>query len=291
MNLDWIETYQACRTTGIFFPATPVERLVVTGADRASFLHNLCTNDIIRLGPVENCEAFFTSVKGHVLAHAVVSCQPDAITVDVLGSDAEALRAHLDRYLIREDVTLTIESKAIGLVVGNQIDSLAPILPSLTIPTALVAFDDSVKARMRKESYQSGSDELWNALRIEAGLALAGIDYGEGTLPQELSRDAQAISFTKGCYLGQETVARIDALGHVNKRIVGVKCGGDRVPVIDTPLFADEKQVGQITSATWSPMLDAPLGLAMVRRGSDEPGTELISVTGKAVVTGLPVTD
>src|SRR5262249_53366715 len=90
--------------------------------------------------------------------------------------------------------------------------------------------------------------------RLEAGFPLFGQDITEDNLPQEVGRDAQAISFTKGCYLGQETVARIDALGHVNRRLVGLKFSGTEIPQIGAAIIAGDQQVGRVTSAAWSPL-------------------------------------
>src|SRR5438876_9836243 len=86
-------------------------------------------------------------------------------------------------------------------------------------------------------------------------------DSTADNLPQEVARNAQAISFTKGCYLGQETVARIDAVGHVNRLLVGLKFASDESPVGGTSLLAGGQQVGHVTSAAWSPLLGRALSL------------------------------
>ena len=101
--------------------------------------------------------------------------------------------------------------------------------------------------------------------RIEADTPLYGRDIGEDNLPQEVGRNAQAISFSKGCYLGQETVARIASLGHVNQLLAGVRFDGHTVPPAGTELTADGKAVGRVTSAALSPKLGCPLALAYLR--------------------------
>src|SRR5262249_28155604 len=108
-------------------------------------------------------------------------------------------------------------------------------------------------------------------------------------LPQEVGRDARAISFTKGCYLGQETVARIDALGHVNRRLVALKLASVELPSSGAMLRAADQPVGHITSAAWSPILDSPLALAYVRRTHTTIGTQLTTDVGHAEVVALPV--
>jgi folate-binding protein YgfZ len=134
-----------------------------------------------------------------------------------------------------------------------------------------------------------GFDAL-EAARLEAGTPWYGRDITDKNLPQEVARDPLAISFVKGCYIGQETVARIDALGHVNKLLVGVRFpGASHAPEPGTDLTAAGQSVGQITSSALSPKLGHPLALAYIRRGHHEPGTRLDSDQGPAEVIGLPV--
>jgi hypothetical protein len=128
-----------------------------------------------------------------------------------------------------------------------------------------------------------------DALRIEAGFPEYGRDVTDANLPQEVARDRLAMSFHKGCYLGQETVARIDALGHVNRYLVGVRFDGGGIPPVGTPLSAEGKTLGNVTSATFSPRLGVPLALAYVRRGHHGPGTRLDSPLGTAEVVALPL--
>ncbi len=126
--------------------------------------------------------------------------------------------------------------------------------------------------------------------RIEAGTPYYGRDLSDANLPQELAHDARAISFTKGCYIGQETVARLDALGHVNRTLCGVRLAGSEIPPVGTEFTGGAgKSVGQVTSAAFSPRLDAPLALAYVRRGENMPGSRLESSLGSAEVVALPV--
>ena len=123
-----------------------------------------------------------------------------------------------------------------------------------------------------------------DAVRIEAGFPLFGSDITDDNLPQEIGRNKQAICFTKGCYLGQETVARIDALGHVNRLLTRVKFASAEVPSPGTELFASDKAVGKVTSACWSPLNGSPLAFALIRRAQSAPGTKLTSSRGHAEV-------
>src|SRR5205814_560451 len=117
--------------------------------------------------------------------------------------------------------------------------------------------------------------EALEMVRIEAGTPFFGQDITDKNLPQELGRDALAISFTKGCYLGQETVARIDALGHVNQTLRGLRFAGLEIPQAGADLSTPDKPdkaVAHVTSAAFSPRLAAPLALGYVRRGYEAPG-------------------
>lgn len=291
----------------------------VTGADRTSFLNNLCTNDVARLRPDQGCEAFFTDVKGHILAHVMLLCRPDEVLLWTLPGQADSLTRHLDKYLIREDVTLENLSPDVRLFLvggprrwqamgrdhaadlGNHLANTSASIGSTD--ALLVACDwfgpESVLVQVPADEADGLQSELvvhgaavdpgaLEMLRVESGTPLFGVDFDARNLPQEINRDKRAISFTKGCYLGQETVARIDALGHVNKLLVSVRFAAEDVPAASTTLLAGEKEVGQVTSAVWSPRLQSPLGLAMVRRGFNGAGTALSSAAGAAEVLSLP---
>ena len=133
------------------------------------------------------------------------------------------------------------------------------------------------------------SAEAFEIVRIEAGYPLYGRDIGDKNLPQEVNRNRLAISFTKGCYLGQETVARIDALGHVNRTLQSVRFSGAAVPADGTELRVGSAVAGEVTSAVFSPRLDAPLALAYLRRGFEAIGTQLESDLGAAEVIATPL--
>lgn len=262
-----------------YFTDWPARVVHVGGADRGKFLHNLCTADVLKMQPGDVREAFFTSVKGHVLAHAVLAAGEESITVLVFARDAAPLVAHLDRYLIREDVTLATEVAhpvlAVGLAAAGD-DVAFPVVDG-TACVILGGGDYEGRGMAR------GDDEALAAVRVASGWPLAGVDFGEAALPQELSRTTQAVSFTKGCYLGQETVARLDALGRVNKQLVRVVAAE---PIAaGSELVDGDKVVGTVT--TVAHVAGGFAGLAMVRRGSNADGTKLASPMGELTVEWL----
>ena len=143
---------------------------------------------------------------------------------------------------------------------------------------------------LRQAGARPCGSEAVEIARIEAGTPLFGRDITDANLPQEIARDARAISFVKGCYIGQETVARLDALGHVNRTLAGVRFAATDVPASGTELTDDSGKVaGRVTSATFSPTLGAPLALAFVRRETNTPGSKLTSAVGPAEVVQLPL--
>jgi tRNA-modifying protein YgfZ len=315
------ETQYKALTGGVglvdFSDRTQIE---VTGADRAGFLHNLCSNAVRDLQPGQGCEAFLLNVKGHVVGHVLIFVSPNSIVLETAPDQAEKLLAHLERYLIREDVQLHDRSQQWGelLLAGAHVDvlfadrgwpmpeeRLAHTAAQLAEQSAWLrrvdlvgpggylvacsreALDDILRLLLTAGAVRCGSEACETA-RIEQGTPWYGRDITEENLPQEIDRSQQAISFTKGCYLGQETVARIDALGHVNRLLRGVKFSGEKIPSAGSELMGGGKPAGHVTSACWSPALEAPLALALVRRECHEPGTKLESAIGPAEVVALP---
>ena len=142
---------------------------------------------------------------------------------------------------------------------------------------------------LQEAGIPSSSNADWHSLRIESGWPLQGVDFDGSNLPQEVGRDVQAINFRKGCYLGQETIARIDALGHVNKRLTTIRAAGEAAPIpAGEELHADGQPVGHVTSAAKSPTLRATVGLAMVKRGFNGPGQRLTAGAASAEIIATP---
>jgi folate-binding protein YgfZ len=276
--------------------------LAVRGRDRAAFLHNMCTGDIRNLPAGGECEAFFTDVKGKIVTHAFVFALPDELLVVGAAGQAATLAVHLDRYIIREDVQLedasgaTSWSLAVGPGAAAVCGGIGGEHPVRSTPGGVLAACRSIwpggawaangaAVVFRDLHAVECGDAVWHALRIESGWPLFGVDFDNSHLPQEVGRNALAINFRKGCYLGQETIARIDALGHVNKQLATVRFGA-AVPA-GGELFSRGEVVGRISSASYSPRLDAWLALAMVKRGQNAAGDSLecANQTGEVVPT------
>ncbi|REK26091.1 MAG: aminomethyl transferase family protein [Planctomycetota bacterium] len=290
-------------------------RIELTGGDRASFLHNFCTNDINRLAAGEGCEAFVTSVKGRILGHIFVGADTDSLWIDSGPGSDEFLLAHLDKYLITEDVELHNRTGQFGslLVCGPDaakcVDNALGIdagglamchhasgvldertvtatrVPFTTQPSYLLTVESELLARLWEmvaatDAQPTGS-AVFDVLRIEAGMPVYGRDISEEQIAQEAGRNEAAISFTKGCYLGQEPIARLDALGHVNRELRGLRIESESAPEIGAKVFGEtgEKEVGSITSSAACPGEERSVALALRRRECTQPGT-LVTIGG-----------
>lgn len=293
----------------------PLDRTVIeiTGADRKKFLHNFCTADILRLEPGSVCEAMILDGRGRILGIVHVLCRTDSLGLNTVAGQAPSLIAHLEKYIIREDVTLRDESGDrrhwIFLPEPGEFNALRSGVPApgtWIAGTGSLGRAELVRAAFAGDSVLFGVDGetssplevLENSLgwilhpgsramldrqRILQRVPWFGVDCGQDNLPQEMGRDAAAISFTKGCYLGQETVARIDALGHVNRQLVVVRSlESGELPETGVELRVGEKAVGRLTSI--APDEGGWTGLAIVRRESARVGSRLAVGSGIAEV-------
>ncbi|CAN0360604.1 unnamed protein product, partial [Ectocarpus sp. 4 AP-2014] len=203
--------------------------------------------------------------------------------VALLSSDrAEALRSHLDRYLITERVELKLIPNGPWKISNRRTDDWSVPVPS---------FGEGCVASIHRETpadRQLLPVEAFEELRIRLGVPKDGVDVDDRNLPQEVDRNTEAISFEKGCYLGQEPVARIDALGRVNWQLRGLVLEGPPPPA-GAELIRDEKPVGRITSATASE--SGAIALAYVRREHAAAGTEVVCQGNAATVRELPMTE
>lgn len=295
-------------------------RVEIAGPDRVKVLHNLTTNDVKRLAVGKGQETFVTSPQGKTLAYATLLACPERILLRTEAVGLPPLMAHLGKYGILDDVTIedrgasTFELHLAGPRADDIVRGLGGELPPAEelahvetnvagvpvravreTPTGLPGVTligaaehaAEVRAALRgAPGVVELASEVFETLRIEAGTPLFGRDVTAENLPQEVGRDARAINFVKGCYLGQETVARIDALGHVNKQLVGLRFPGAEVcPPAGTVLEAGGRAVGAITSSAFSPRCRSPVALGYVRNAQARAGTEL-----RAMIDGAPLT-
>ena len=302
----------------------------LAGADRLAFLHRLVSNDVASLKSGEGMRAFLLTAKGRIIADLIVLHGEDRTLIDLDAADAAALCAELDKLLFGEDVQIVDRSDAChrlslhGPEAAELLDALSPA--SLAGGGASFSHQQATLAGADATVYRHdvcgvGGHHLWlavadvervwrtvvptdpqherakplgwlafNIARLEAGTPLFHVDFGPDSLPGETGLLGEAVSFTKGCYRGQEVVATMKDRGHPSKLLVRWKAVGDDLPVAGAPVYADAEStdpIGAITSSAPSPLLSGrPIGLAMVKWGSHEAGGELFAAAegGKAAI-------
>ena len=307
-------------------------RLELTGADHVKFVNNLCTNDVVKLPIGAGCEFFLLDVKGRTLARAIAFKSAEALRIDAEPGRGPDLVKHFEHYLITEDVRVTDRTDATTqlFVTGPRAEAVLRRAADRDLPTCLYEHAAPVVAGVvcelrrcdrsvhsgydvvaptehrqtlcraleeagRVEGLRSVGPNVLEALRVEAGLPVDGKEVTDKGLAQELDRTEQSISFVKGCYLGQETVARLDAHGHVNKLLRGLILDGSVAASFGARILDGDKEVGTLTSCVWSPRFGRLIALAILRAGSNDPGQRLSieSDSGlvSAVVGALPFSD
>lgn len=305
-------------------------KVELTGAEATAFLHNLSTNDINDLPLGGGCEAFLTTNKAKLVSHLYVfhiqlhDGRP-ALWLDVPAGQSEAVIKHLDHFLISEQVEFadrTHEFAQVHLAGPNAravleralLDDVPPLEPLQHMVRTFGASDtchvrrfdplgvpgyDIVCLKARAESIwgllvragaKPAGQEAFDIARVEAGTPVFGLDLDANTFAPEVGRTAQAICYTKGCYLGQEPIVMARDRGQVNRRLLGLRVPGGPVPQ-GSLLFREGKEIGRVTTSLISPRL-GPIGLAYIRRGSQDPGTLLeVEAEGRrrvAEVAALP---
>jgi tRNA-modifying protein YgfZ len=325
-----LKEYTAARTGTALFDQSAAAKIELAGPEAAIFLHNLCTQDVKNLAEGGGCEAFLTNAKARVVAHGAVSCLHwqghPVYWFDTEPGQAERVLQHLNHFLISEQVELADRTSALGLLrlVGPSAAAIMAKACGATVPAlepwrhvtlacdgaAIVVRYHSIlnlpgydcfceadqtshlRERLIAAGAVSAGEPAYELLRVEAGWPVVGIDMDENRFVVEVGRGAQAICYTKGCFLGQEPIVMARDRGQVNRMLLGLLCGAGPVLAAGTKLFQGDAEVGQITSSVESPRLGQAIALAYIRRGSQEPGTKLtiehVTTGRQAVVCSLP---
>lgn len=298
-------------------------RLGFRGKDRVRFLQGMVTNDVQKLGPGQGCHALALTAKGRIVADLVLYRDEDALFAECDPGPAEPVRAALDRYVITDDVTIAAvppeEVAELGVAgvaaaaalgaAGLDVAGLEPYghrvhgalrvaqSPELGLPGFHVFGPPASLASLADRLREGGAIDLTaeelDVLSLEAGRPRFGVDFTDDVLPVEVGYE-DAISFQKGCYVGQEVVVRATARGAVKHKIVGLLVDGDDVPAPRAPVSAEARaDAGHVTRAARSPTLGRILALAYLWRDVWEPGTPVrVALPGDrsatATVAALP---
>jgi aminomethyltransferase len=302
-----------------------LDRLEMRGEDRRRFLNGQVTCDVKSLEAGRLTYGFFTSRQGKVQADATILALDDRFWVELPAGRGGEIRAHLEKYILVDRVEVEPLTAAVPVAVvgprGAEVlaaaglpvpgeDGLhtagelagAPLWvarrPLFALPACTLWLDAAAAVRQAEELLARGAAaglvpvgfEALETRRVERGAPRFGADFGPDHLPQETGLEEQAVSYTKGCYLGQEVVARIHYRGRANRLLRGLVFDLEEPPAAATALLHEDRPAGRVGTAVVSPALGAVVGLAVLHRRAAEAGTVLaVEGGGTAEVRGLPL--
>ena len=321
--------YWAVRSAAGLIDLTHRGLLQFTGPDRVSFLQGMLSNDLRPLKPFDGQYAAILTQQGKVIADVRLLCSLNSFYLDFWENLKSKILDHLNRYLVADEVEIADRSGEYAMlsIQGPKAEALLrKLVGSCELPAqakqhAMVTIEQAAVCVVN-DSYtgESGFDliiprsslqtiakslsaigkefgaawvgeEAHNILRIEAGIPRYGVDFSEENLLLEAGLK-DAVSFTKGCYLGQEVVERIRSRGHVNKKLVGLLVGGSEPVSAGDTIFAADKEVGQMTSCALSRALKQTIALGYIQKDYWGTGTAVaIKHTGASIaatVADLP---
>jgi tRNA-modifying protein YgfZ len=312
-----LDKYAAAHHGAILIDRSAQGKILVTGADRAAFLHALLTNDIARLTPGTGCYAAYLTPQGRMISDMRVIETGDRMLLGVEGMVVASLTDRLDKLIFSEDVQvrnvtaelaeLAVHGPAAAAVLERitgvpadrlqsmaDYDNITAQLIQAPRPELTIVRDDSlgmpgfatyaspdgaahVAAGLQEAGAIDCDEATAEVLRIEAGRPRFGVDMDTETIPLEAGIEDRAISFTKGCYVGQEVIVRVLHRGHgrVARRLVTMVLANDHVPERGDLVFSGGQEAGRITSAARSPLMNGAVALGYVQRDYTAEGTEL----------------
>jgi folate-binding protein YgfZ len=325
----WEDEYRAGYQSAILSDQSYRRRVHVRGRDRIGFLHNMLSNDIKSLEIGTGSRAAFLSQKGKIVADVIAYRLEDTVLLEADPECVHKLVDGLSRYILSEDVRLDDvsdqeaqlaldgprASELLSMLQGQPFHEMAhysvaqihvksvPVRLSvvrhgpnpgfdLAVPVGhAVALAEQILSTGEAVDTRPAGFQCVEAQRIEAGMPRFGVDMDASHLLLETSQDDR-VSFTKGCFIGHEFVARLAHRGRLNRKLVGMKLEGRSVPSYGDEIIGKGHTVGRVTSAAFSPTIGRPIALGYVHRDFFEPGTEVsIRHQGEAIparVAALP---
>jgi aminomethyltransferase len=316
--------HKAVREASGLFDFSFRGKFVMKGRDHAKFLHRMVSNDIKRLTPGQGTYATLLNPQGHILVDLRLYCAEDCFFVDTDADLREKALLGLKRYVIADQVEfepldlyalafqgprsrpLLEKTLHINLPEMQEFDHFAtnyagfPVRVACADSTGEDGYEVWTQARELLAVWGAACGQAptygmlpcgtraLETLRIEAGIPRYGQELGEDTIPNEAGL-WNALSFSKGCYVGQEIVERARSRGHVNWKLMGIVAESEPPPPAGAKLVQDGREVGDVTSSCISPTLGKTIALAYLRREVAEPGTKLELPSGtRAAVAALP---
>jgi folate-binding protein YgfZ len=305
---DGVDIRRALEVTfssALVVPAPELATFVVTGGDRQTWLNGLVTCDLAPLKVGDAAYGLFVEKKGRVVADAIVVLEAARLLLIVPRRVAGDLRTTLEHHLIMEDAEIDEGAFEVELVHGPRAQEvLAAVravgasggeLDRTGLGGAVIVFPAQSLAPLRGARDASlaaiggmlGDDRAWEALRLDRRVPQFGADFDATNYPQEAGLEKRAVSFSKGCYLGQEVVFMLEKRGHVKRLLVTLRVASDLPPPRGASVLdANREEVGTVTSAAIVPTAGGPVAMAMVKRAKTEPGLELEVLGARATVLG-----
>ncbi len=329
------EEYQTLQTDAGLLDLSTLALIECRGPDRVDFLQRILTNDLKGLAPGSGCRAALLTPQAKLLADLLVLADPDAVWLLCHLSRADTVARTLDTYHFSEELTLTNHERrdaALALLGPRALEMASRLLDrALALPRpsdhALLEWE-GMRLRVIRQHLLTGglpgviclvpaerAPAFWDALlragracgvrpvgwealniaRIEAGVPWFGLDMDETTLLPETGLEAIVASDAKGCYVGQEIVARLATYGSVSKKLMGLLMEGEDAPASGETIWREGEEVGRMTSACRSLALKRPIGMGYIKRGAYEAGTAVHIAHGtsrlSATVFALKVSD
>jgi folate-binding protein YgfZ len=319
---DWLAEYRAARESVALIDKNYRAYFRFTGPDRVRYLNAILTNNIKDLQSGHGVVSLFLNPQGKIQAEIETYARTDSLFSISYAMIRDTLLPALDKFIIMDDVVLTDETATFGTVAlegpaaADLVKRLASVdlasLGELSCQEVSVA-GISCGLTKRSPGGIAGAEflttredlpQLWqilreavknaggvpmgykalNALRLEQGIPWFGYDFTDKQIPHEAGLQDSHISYTKGCYTGQEIVERVRSRGQVNRIRVLLKFDVSEPLAPETPLLADGQEAGYITRAAFSPTFQTAIGMAYVRREKSEPGSQLECSGAKAIV-------
>ena len=323
---DWQAEYRAARESVVLIDKNYRAYLRFSGPDRVRYLNAILTNNIKDLAEGQGIVSLFLNPQGRIQAEIESYAASDSLFCISYAMIRETLVPTLDRFIIMDEVTLTDETATFGTVAleGPKASAVVKKLTAIDLASLEeLAFQEACVAGIssgltrRSPGGVAGAEflatrtdlpHLWqilrqaveqiggrpmgyqalNALRLEQGVPWFGYDFGDKQIPHEAGLEHSHISYTKGCYTGQEIVERVRSRGQVNRVRVLLKLDSAEPPVAGGALLTDGKEA-HLTRSAFSPALQTGIAMAYVRREKAVAGSELTCGTGKATVIAPPL--
>ncbi|HTQ06244.1 MAG TPA: glycine cleavage T C-terminal barrel domain-containing protein [Polyangiaceae bacterium] len=279
--------------------------LAVTGPDRATWLNGVVTCDVSTVGPRQAAFGLLLSKVGKIHTDFYVLSSPEALLLACAPGTFDLTLTELERMLVMEDAELgrppgelvcwflhgprgaelaqTVERAG---VVSGALD-LSGLGGAVLLVPATEA--DAAAGELVRQGAVLADPEAWQTLRVERGIGIFGIDYGAADNPHEAGLDRRAVSWNKGCYLGQEVVFMQDARGKLKRRLVELGVEGPAPAAGTAVLTPGGEAVGEVTSSARSSVAPGSLALARVKAPHFEPGARLVVGAASATVRSEPV--